>query len=127
MDVRVRVAFCFPDTYEIGMSNQDKKSSNNEFIGEAGEQGSHIVTETKSVYHMFLEDEGIVDENNDRMEAEDGIPLAMPGEIYVTKVERTKVYDSDIVKDSKNNFNLEKRITNIYKDRGNTILSNDLF
>lgn len=114
-------------SHEIGMSNQDKKSSNNEFLGEAGEQGSHIVTETKSVYHMFLEDEGIVDENNDRMEAEDGTPLTMPGEIYVTKVERTKVYDSNIVKDSKNNFNLEKRITNIYKDRGNTILSNDLF
>ena len=114
-------------SHEIGMSNLDKKSANNEYLGEAGEHGSHIVTETKSVYHMFLEEEGIVDENYDKIESEDGTPIVMPGEIYTTKVERTKVYDSDIVRDSKNNFNLEKRITDIYKDRGNTILSNDLF
>ena len=76
---------------------------------------------------MFLEDEGIVDEVNNNLESENGSPIVGQGDIYVTQVERTKVYNSDIVKDSKNNFNLEKRITNIYKDRGNTILSNDLF
>lgn len=114
-------------SHEFGMSNNDRKDVINEYIGEAGEHGSHVVSETKSVYHMFLEDNGIITENNDTMVDENETQISMPGEIYSTKIERTKVYDSDIIRDSKNNFNLEKRITNIYKDTGNTILSNDLF
>lgn len=114
-------------SHEIGMSNLDPKSKNNEYIGAAGEKGNHIVSETKSVYHMFLEEDGIVTEDSIRVVDEDNKPINLLNGIYTTKVEHTKVYEQDIIEDSKKNFNLETRINNIYSDNGNTILSNDLF
>lgn len=114
-------------SHENGMSNLDPKSKNNEYLGAAGERGNHIVSETKSVYHMFLEEDTLTTETTNEMVDEQGNNINLMDGIYTTKVEHTKVYNQDIIKDSKNNFNLEKRITNIYKDNGNTILSNDLF
>lgn len=114
-------------SHELGMSNQDQNGKGNEYIGVAGEKGNHIVSETKSVYHMFLEENGLVNEKNISIESEDCKKINTLTGIYTTKVEHTKVYEQDIVKDSQKNFDLNTRITNIYKDKGNTILSNDLF
>ena len=114
-------------SHENGMSNQDPKSKDNEYIGVAGEKGNHVVSETKSVYHMFLEENGLLTEDSNPMTDENGTRLNINNGIYSTKVEHTKVYEQDLVEDSKKNFNLEKHISNIYKDNGNTILSNDLF
>lgn len=114
-------------SHELGMSNQDPNGKGNEYIGVAGEKGNHVVSETKSVYHMFLEENGLLTEDSNPMVDENNTSLNLINGIYATKVEHTKVYEQDIVKDSKQNFNLEKRISNIYKDNGNTILSNDLF
>lgn len=115
-------------SHELGMSNQDPNGRENPFIGVAGEQGNHVVSETKSVYHMFLESEGLLNETGDKeIVTEDDKEFGLINGTYATKVEHTKVYDQDIVRDSKNNFNLEKRIKNIYKDNGSSILSNDLF
>lgn len=115
-------------SHELGMSSKDPIGRNNPFIGVAGEQGNHVVSETKSVYHMFLESEGLIDEPGvNEIVTEDGKQFGLADGTYVTKVEHTKVYEQDIVKDSKNNFDLNTRIKNVYKDNGNTILSNDLF
>jgi hypothetical protein len=115
-------------SHELGMSNQDSKSKNNEYLGIAGETGNHIVSETKSVYHMFLESEGLVDENNSsEIISEDGKEIDLIRGIYSSKVEQIKVYEHDNTKDSKKNFNLDTHIEGIYTDRGNNILSNDLF
>lgn len=114
-------------SHELGMSNQDPNGKGNEYIGVAGEKGNHVVSETKSVYHMFLEENGLLTEDSNPMVDENNTSLNLINGIYATKVEHRKVYEQDIVKDSKQNFNLEKRISNIYKDNGNTILSNDLF
>ena len=114
-------------SHEFGMSNKDRKNVNNEYIGEAGETGNHIISETKSVYHMFLETEGLTDENGSIIHSEDNKEISLLDGIYATKVEHTKVYNHDNINDSKNNFNLEKRITNIYRDNSSSILSNDLF
>lgn len=115
-------------SHELGMSNQDPNGRDNPFIGVAGEQGNHVVSETKSVYHMFLESEGLVDElGTKEIVTEDDREFGLADGTYVTKVEHTKVYEQDIVEDSKNNFNLDHHIKNVYKDPGNTILSNDLF
>lgn len=115
-------------SHELGMSNQDPNGKGNEYLGVAGESGNHVISDTKSVYHMFLEADGLVDEPDvNDIVTEDNKNISLVDGIYVTKVEHTKVYDQDIVKDSKRNFDLNTRIKNIYKDNGNTILSNDLF
>lgn len=115
-------------SHEFGMSNKDRQNVNNEFIGEAGEQGNHIISETRSVYHMFLEDNTIMSEDNkDTIISEDNIIINDANGIYATKVERTNIYRHDNNEDSKKNFDLDTRIKNVYKDQGNTILSNDLF
>lgn len=114
-------------SHEFGMSNKDRRDINNEYIGEAGEQGNHIVSETKSVYHMFLEEEQLISEDSITVTDEQGTDINLINGIYTTKVERTKVYKHDNTEDSKRNFDLDTRIKNIYKDNGSTILSNDLF
>ena len=114
-------------SHEIGMSNLDPKSRDNEYLGIAGEDGNHVVSETKSVYHMFLEAEGLLDEQSNPIYTEDNKEMdVLPG-FRPTKVEHIKVYDYDNNESSKKNFNLDKRIKNVYKDIGNNILSNDLF
>lgn len=114
-------------SHEIGMSNLDPKSKDNEYLGIAGESGNHVVSETKSVYHMFLEAEGLLDEQSNPVYAENDEEMdVMPG-LRTTKVEHYKVYEHDNSEVSKKNFNLDKRIKNVYKDIGNNILSNDLF
>lgn len=114
-------------SHEFGMSNQDRKNVKNDYIGLAGEHGNHVVSETKSVYHMFLAENGLSAENGKTIHDESGNVINMAEGIYATKVEHTKVYHQDITEDSKQNFNLETRISNIYKDPGSSILSNDLF
>jgi hypothetical protein len=115
-------------SHEFGMSNKDRQNVNNEYIGEAGEQGNHIVSETKSVYHMFLEEHNIMTEDNkNNIVSEDNTVVDLLNGIYTTKVERTKVYKHDNTEDSKKNFDMDTRIKNVYKDPGNSILSNDLF
>jgi hypothetical protein len=114
-------------SHELGMSNQDPNGRNNPYIGVAGETGNHVVSETKSVYHMFLETEGIIDEENNDVISEDGREISLVDGTYTTKVEHTKVYKHDNNEDSKKNFDLDTRIKNVYKDYSNTILSNDLF
>lgn len=114
-------------SHEIGMSNLDPKSKDNEYLGIAGESGNHVVSETKSVYHMFLEAEGLLDEQSNPVYTENNKEMdVMPG-LRATKVEHYKVYEHDNNEVSKKNFNLDKRIKNVYKDIGNNILSNDLF
>lgn len=114
-------------SHEMGMSNLDPKSKDNEYLGAAGESGNHVVSETKSVYHMFLEAEGLLDERANPVYTENDKELyVMPG-LRATKVEHYKVYEHDNNEVSKKNFNLDKRIKNVYKDIGNNILSNDLF
>jgi hypothetical protein len=114
-------------SHELGMSNQDPNGRNNPYIGVAGETGNHVVSETKSVYHMFLETEGLIDEESNDIITEDGREISLVDGIYATKVEHTKVYKHDNNEDSKKNFDLDTRIKNVYKDYSNTILSNDLF
>jgi hypothetical protein len=114
-------------SHELGMSNQDPNGRNNPYIGVAGETGNHVVSETKSVYHMFLETEGLIDEESNDIITEDGREISLVDGIYATKVEHTKVYKHDNNEDSKKNFDLDTRIKNVYKDYSNTIISNDLF
>lgn len=114
-------------SHELGMSNLDPKSANNEYLGNAGESGNHIVSETKSVYHMFLESNSIIDESSNDVYTEDDKGMSDVMGISARKTERIKVYKSDNNESSKKNFNLEKHIQGVYKDSGNTILSNDLF
>jgi len=114
-------------SHELGMSNQDPNGKGNEYIGTTGEKGNHIVSETKSVYHMFLEENNIISENNKNIIDENNNKINDINGILTTKIENKKVYKQDIIEDSKKNFNLEKHINNIYKDNGNRILSNDLF
>lgn len=114
-------------SHELGMSNQDPNGRDNPYIGVAGETGNHVVSETKSVYHMFLETEGLIDEENNDVISEDNREISLIDGIYTTKVEHTKVYKHDNNEDSKKNFDLDTRIKNVYKDYSNTILSNDLF
>lgn len=114
-------------SHELGMSNQDPNGKDNPYIGVAGESGNHVVSETKSVYHMFLETEGLIDEQNNDVVSEDDKEISLVNGIYVTKVEHTKVYNHDNNEDSKKNFDMDTRIKNVYKDYSNTILSNDLF
>lgn len=114
-------------SHENGMSNQDLKSHDNEYLGAAGEKGNNIVSETRSVYHMFLEDDKLVSENNDVLTDEKGTEIDVLNGFHATKVEHTKVYDYDNNEESKKNFDLSQRITNVYKDNGSSILSNDLF
>jgi hypothetical protein len=114
-------------SHELGMSNQDPNGKDNPYIGVAGETGNHIVSETKSVYHIVLESEGLIDEENNEVVSEDNREISLVNGIYSTKVEHTKVYKHDNIKDSKKNFDLNTRIKNVYKDNGSSILSNDLF
>lgn len=115
-------------SHELGMSNQDPNGKGNEYIGIAGEKGNHIISETKSVYHMFLEENNIISENNKNIiDENNNNKINDINGILTTKIENKKVYKQDIIEDSKKNFNLEKHINNIYKDNGNRILSNDLF
>ena len=114
-------------SHELGMSNQDPNGRDNPYIGVAGETGNHVVSETKSVYHMFLETEGLIDEESNDVVSEDNREISLVDGIYTTKVEHTKVYKHDNSEDSKKNFDLDTRIKNVYKDYSNTILSNDLF
>jgi hypothetical protein len=114
-------------SHEMGMSNLDPKSKDNEFLGEAGETGNHLVSETKSVYHMFLEENGLISEDEFRLADENNLPLNDIDGITTTKREQTRIYKQDAIEVSKANFDLSKRITNIYKDNSNSILSNDLF
>lgn len=114
-------------SHELGMSNQDPNGKDNPYIGVAGESGNHVVSETKSVYHMFLETEGLIDEQNNDVVSEDNKEISLVNGTYVTKVEHTKVYNHDNNEDSKKNFDMDTRIKNVYKDYSNTILSNDLF
>lgn len=77
---------------------------------------------------MFLEADGITDEKAENLlVSETGSPIYINGGIRETKIEFEKNYNQDIVEDSKNNFNMETRNENVYKDNGSTILSNDLF
>lgn len=114
-------------SHEPGMSRLDPGRENNEYIGIAGESGNHIVSETKSVYHMFLEANGLQGEDNKDVLSEDNKGIDVLNGIGATKVEHIKVYNHDNNQDSKNNFDLETRIKNIYRDNGTNILSNDLF
>lgn len=114
-------------SHELGMSRLDPGRENNEYIGVAGESGNHVVSETKSVYHMFLEADTPMSEDNKDIIGENGNELSLVNGIYATKVEHTKVYKHDNNEDSKKNFDLDTRIKGVYNDPSNTILSNDLF
>lgn len=114
-------------SHEEGMSNLDLKSRDNEYLGAAGEKGNNIVAETRSVYHMFLEDDKMVSENDEALTDESGAEIDVLNGFHTTKVEHTKVYDYDNSEESKKNFDLNKRLANVYKDPGASILSNDLF
>lgn len=114
-------------SHEMGLSNQDPVGKNNPFIGVGGETGNHVVSETKSVYKMFLEMDGIIDENYNDIDSEESKPLCGINEVQATKIEQKNLYDYDIVEESKAECDLEENITNIYTDAGNKILSNDLF
>jgi hypothetical protein len=114
-------------SHEMGLSNQDLIGKDNPFIGVGGESGNHVVSETKSVYKMFLEAEGIVDEANIDMITEDGNIIGGVHDITSVKIEQKNLYDYDIVEESKSEYNLEENIDEIYTDGGNKILSNNLF
>lgn len=115
-------------SYEDGLSIYDKNGATNPYIGILGEKGNSVISETKSVYKMFLEADGITDEKAESLlVGETGSPIYINGGIRETKIEFEKNYNQDIVEDSKNNFNMETRNENVYKDNGSTILSNDLF
>ncbi len=114
-------------SHETGLSNQDPVGKDNPFIGVGGETGNHVVSETKSVYKMFLEAEGIVDENLSDIYSEDDKILLTNKDVRTVKIEQKNLYNYDIVEESKSEYNLEENITDIYTDGGNKILSNDLF
>lgn len=115
-------------SHEDGMSNKDKSGKNNPYIGQAGEKGNHPISEAKSVYHMFLEADGLTNQEADSLLAdEQGNRIYFNGGLRVSTVEIEKNYNQDITKDSKNNFDLDTRISHIYEDKSHTIISNDLF
>lgn len=114
-------------SHELGMSSKDPGSEDNQYIGVAGEQGNHVVSETKSVYHMFLQAHGITTEDDKDIIDEKGNYVDTLEGLYGKKVESNKPYTHDITEVSKKQFDMDKRISGIYKDTTNTVLSNDLF
>lgn len=114
-------------SFEEGMSTLDKKSANNQYLGEAGEKGNHYVSENKSVFKMFLEDEGLTSEDLKDITTEDNKGMGAVEGIRVVKNEQQKVYSYDNIEESKKNFDLDKRIDGVYDDVSGAILSNDLF
>lgn len=114
-------------SHEMGMSNLDPVGKGNEYIGHGGETGNHVISETKSVYKMFLEADTIVNEDYVQITSQDGTEIDLEESIHVTKIEQKTQYNYDNNEQSKAEFDLEKNISNVYTDNGNMILSNDLY
>ena len=111
-------------SYETGMSIFDNKSKDNVLIGEAGEIGNHEVYESKSAVAMFMEAAGISLEDNSDANTELGFDMITEEDIKTKKIVYEKVYDYDIKDDSKEIFDMEKRVKGFYN---NDVESNGFF
>ena len=96
-------------SFEDGMSTMDDKAVNNPYLGVLGEKGNHQVYDNLSVCKMFLKEEGI-----DEAEAD----------ALLVKKEDKKVYNQDINKQSKNEFDMSKRIPGYYENKQENIVWN---
>ena len=108
-------------SYEDGMSRLDEKSLNNPYLGVLGEKGNHQVHDNLSVYKMFLANEGITSEEADDLLTFMDKDLITESGVWVENKEYKKVYKQDINKQSKHEFDMEKRIPDFYKNKQSEI------
>ena len=101
----------FRFAYQTGISSLDEKNideegnSRNPLIGPEGELGNHQIYDSPSVVKMFLLDSDLTEEEIEKK-------LRKP-----LKQEHPKVYEQNIVEDSKDNFDLSKNVPTIYDNK----------
>lgn len=108
-------------SFEDGLSTLDEKAKNNPYLGVTGEKGNHQVYDNLSVTKMFLADEGIGDEEADSLLNFNDDEIITENGVSVEKKVYEKVYNQDIDKQSKHEFDMEKRVPNYYKDNQENI------
>lgn len=115
----------FRYSHEEGISRLDDNGKDNKFLGTLGEKGNHQVYEHRSVYRMFLEEEGIETEDEDAITNENGDDLDTQKGRTTSKKEVDKVYDWDVDEESKKAiFDMEQRIPGYYNDAQKGVIAN---
>lgn len=113
-------------SFEAGMSTLDRNPANNSFyLGEMGEKGNNQVYDTATVAKMFLGQDVVVAEDSTPEETvgitvEQGDePVRVAGEsdsqvriVYYPKLDKS---DDVAEKDSRNEFDMERNIKNVYQ------------
>lgn len=113
----------FRPSLQDGTSRLDNKSKDNQYLGILGEKGNHLVHDNLSVVKMFLAAEGIVDENGEEIGDNENGFITENG-ISTVKQEIKKVYNEDILEDSKAEFDMEQRVKGFYTDKQSFVISN---
>ena len=111
-------------SYEDGMSTLDEKSQTNPYLGKLEEKGNHQVYDNLSVCKMFLAEEGIVGEDADALYNFEENKLITEADVWIEKKNYKKVYNQDINKQSKNEFDMNKRVKDFYADKQENIVWN---
>lgn len=117
----------FIPSFQDGTSRLDEKSKDNMYIGVMGEKGNHMVHDNISVAKMFLAAEGLDLETNEEGNTEDNLDLMTEDGIFSVEERVEKVYDFDVNKMAKAEFDMEQKEKDFYKDHQSNILGNGYF
>lgn len=118
----------FHPSFQDGTSRLDEKSKDNFYIGVNGEKGNHIVHDNVSVAKMFLAAEGIeYEDGTEDVKDENAIDLVTENGLSNVEERIEKMYDFDVNKMSKDEFDMEVKENDFYKDIQGNILSNGYF